>query len=63
MLLVADEVITEGERKLLKRFAIEAGFSDKTIARLIELLLTGIRKGEDEEKLFHRFKKEILFKD
>jgi uncharacterized tellurite resistance protein B-like protein len=62
-MILADEVITEGERKLIKRFAIEAGFSDKTIARLIELLLTGIKKGEDEEKLFHRFKKEILFKD
>ena len=62
-MILADEVITEGERKLLKRFAIEAGFSDKTIARLIELLLTGIKKGEDEETLFHRFKKEILFKD
>jgi len=62
-MILADENITEGERKLLKRFAIEAGFSDKTIAGLIELLLSGIKKGEDEEKLFHRFKKEILFKD
>jgi uncharacterized tellurite resistance protein B-like protein len=62
-MILADEVVSEGERKLLKRFAIEAGFSDKTIARLIELLLTGIKKGEDEEKLFHLFKKEILFKD
>lgn len=62
-MILADENITEGERKLLKRFAIEAGFSDKTIEKLIELLLSGIKKGEDEEMLFHRFKKEILFKD
>ncbi len=62
-MILADEVVTEGERKLIKRFAIEAGFSDKAIPKLIELLLDGIKKGEDEDKLFHRFKKEILFKD
>jgi len=62
-MILADEVVSEGEKKLLKRFAIEAGFSDKTIARLIELLITGIRGGEDEEALFKKFKKDILFKD
>ncbi|MFZ2338848.1 MAG: hypothetical protein WAW07_03885 [Bacteroidales bacterium] len=62
-MILADESVTEGERKLLKRFAIEAGFSDKTIAKLIELLLTGIKKGEDEETLLKRFRTEILFQD
>jgi uncharacterized tellurite resistance protein B-like protein len=62
-MILADEDVTEGERKLLKRFAIEAGFSDKTIAKLIEFLLDGIRKGDDEETLFQRFRKEILFQD
>ena len=62
-MIVADNIVTEGERKLLKRFAIEAGFTDKTIPKLIELLLTGIPKGEDEEKLFQKFKKDYLFKD
>jgi uncharacterized tellurite resistance protein B-like protein len=62
-MILADESVSEGERKLLKRFAIEAGFSDKTIEKLIELLLTGIQKGEDEETLFRRFRAEILFQD
>lgn len=62
-MVLADEVVTEGEKKLLKRFAIEAGFSDKTIARLIDLLISGIKAGEDEETLFKKFKKDILFKD
>lgn len=62
-MIVADDVITEGEKKLLTKFAIEAGFSDKTITKLIDLLLTGIQQGEDEEDLFHRFKKDHLFKD
>ncbi len=62
-MILADDFVSEGERKLLKRFAIEAGFSDKTIAKLIELLLSGIQKGEDEETLFRRFRAEILFQD
>jgi len=62
-MILADEVVSEGERKLINRFAIEAGFSDKTIARLIDLLITGVSKGEDEETLFQKFKQDILFKD
>jgi uncharacterized tellurite resistance protein B-like protein len=62
-MIVADNIVTEGEKKLLKRFAIEAGFTDKTIPKLMELLLTGIPMGEDEEKLFHKFKKDYLFKE
>ena len=62
-IILADESVTEGERKLLRRFAIEAGFSDKTIEKLIELLFTGIKKGEDEETLLKRFRSEILFQD
>jgi len=62
-MILADEVVSEGEKKLLKRFAIEAGFSDKTVARLIDLLISGIKGGEDEEILFNKFKKDILFKD
>jgi len=62
-IIVADDVITEGERKLLNRFAIEAGFNDKTIPKLIDLLLKGIGEGVDEEKLLQKFRMEILFKD
>jgi hypothetical protein len=62
-MIVADDVVTEAEKRLLTRFAIEAGFTDKTITKLLDLLLTGIRQGEDEEQLFNRFKKDHLFKD
>ncbi len=62
-MIVADGVVTEGEKKLLKRFAIEAGFSDKTVPKLVELLLAGIPEGEDEEALFNKFKRDYLFKD
>ncbi len=62
-MILADETVTEGEKKLLKRFAIEAGFSDKTIPKLMDLLLDGIAKGRDEESLLKEFRQKHLFKD
>jgi uncharacterized tellurite resistance protein B-like protein len=62
-MILADNVVSEGEKKLMKRFAIEAGFSDKSIPKLIDLLIEGINKGEDEETLLLEFKKKYLFKD
>jgi uncharacterized tellurite resistance protein B-like protein len=62
-MILADNVVTEGEKKLMKRFAIEAGFSDNNIPKLIELLIDGITQGKDEETLLDEFKKKYLFKD
>ncbi len=62
-MILADETITEGERKLLNRYAIEAGFNDKTIPKLIDLLITGIKNGDDEETLLKEFKKKHLILD
>jgi hypothetical protein len=63
VMILADEVVTEGELKLIKRFAIEAGFTDDKISKLVDLLLDGIRKDEDEDDLFSRFKKEVLSRE
>ena len=60
VLILADEVITEKEKRLLKRFAIEAGFEDKAVTHLIEILFEGIKNDESEESLLKKFKK-ILF--
>jgi hypothetical protein len=62
-MILADNEVTEGEKKLIKRFAIEAGFSDKTIPKLIDLLISGIRKGDDEETLLQEFRNKYLFKE
>jgi hypothetical protein len=59
-MILADEEVTEGERKLLRRFAIEAGFDDKTIDNLMILLLEGIRNNESEEDLFDKFKRDLF---
>jgi len=59
-MVLADEVVTNSEMKILRRFAIEAGFDNKLIEDLIKLLLEGVEKGEDEEKLFKAFKKKLF---
>jgi len=62
-MILADEVVKESELKMIRKFAIEAGFSDKTIEKLIELLFEGVRKNESEEELLKEFRKKHLFKD
>jgi uncharacterized tellurite resistance protein B-like protein len=56
-LILADEVITDSEKRMMKRYAISAGFRDEVIDDLLALLLEGVAKGDDEEKLFKEFKK------
>jgi uncharacterized tellurite resistance protein B-like protein len=58
-MILADNVVKESEMKMIRKFAIEAGFNDKTIEILLDLLLEGVRKGEDEEILLHQFKKKL----
>jgi uncharacterized tellurite resistance protein B-like protein len=60
-MILADSVITDSERKLMRKFAIEAGFEDKAIDKLIKILFEGI-KTEPEDALLSKFKSQ-LFKD
>lgn len=60
VMILADEEVSEGERRLFRKFAIEAGFDDKTIDNLMELLLEGIRNNESEEDMFDKFKRDLL---
>jgi len=59
-MIMADDVVKEKERKMLKRFAIEAGFDYSKIDDLIDIILDGIEKNTDEEALFAKFKKKLL---
>jgi hypothetical protein len=61
-IILADDVITDSERRMIKRYAVAAGFSDEIIVKLLALLFEGIQKGKDEDELFHDFKKRHLFK-
>lgn len=62
VMILADETVTENEKKLLRRFAIEAGFDDEVIDGLIGLLLEGIRQNVNDEDLFVKFKKQLFRK-
>jgi uncharacterized tellurite resistance protein B-like protein len=59
-MILADNVITDSENRIIRRFAIEAGFSDQVVDKIIDLLFDGIRNNESEESLFKKFKKNIF---
>jgi uncharacterized tellurite resistance protein B-like protein len=59
-MILADEVVKEKEMKMIRRFAIEAGFGDSKIDDLIAILFEGINKNTGEEELFKKFKKLVL---
>ena len=59
-MILADEVVTEGEKKMIKKFAIEAGFNDSKIDDLIAILFEGVEQNTDEELLLKKFRKKLL---
>ncbi len=60
LMILADEEVSDSERKMIRKFAIEAGFGDKAIDRLLEILFEGISKNETEEALLAKFKKNLF---
>jgi hypothetical protein len=60
VMILADDVVTESEKRMIKRYAIAAGFDDQTIEKLIVLLFRGIADNESEESLLKKFRKDIL---
>jgi len=59
-IILADDEVSESEKKMLRRYAIAAGLNDNTIEVVKDLVIDGIRNGVDEEVLFKEFKKRIL---
>lgn len=59
-MILADEVVSESEKRMVRHYAIVAGFHDDVIEGLLDLLLEGVLRGEDEEKLLKEFKKKYL---
>lgn len=59
-MILADNVVDESEKRMIKKFAIEAGFSESKISGLSDIIIEGIRNNSDEEILFDKFKKYIL---
>jgi uncharacterized tellurite resistance protein B-like protein len=61
-MILADDVVTAQEKKMITRFAIEAGFDDKAVPVLVDHLLEGIEAGKDEEVLLNEFRRDHLYK-
>ena len=59
-MILADDEISEKETRMIRRFAIEAGFNDSKIDGIMEILLDGVKNNAEEEELFRKFRKEIL---
>jgi len=59
-MILADDVISDSEKKMIRKYATIAGFSDEVIEGLLELLLDGVQKEVDEEILLKEFKKKYL---
>ena len=61
-MILSDEGIADSEMHAVKRYAIAAGFKDKHIDPLIDMLLKGIMNNQDEDSLLSEFKK-LIFQD
>jgi hypothetical protein len=59
-MILADDIVKESEMRMIRKFAIEAGFNDEVVEGLLEILLEGVAKGESEEKLLKAFKRKYL---
>jgi hypothetical protein len=58
-MVLSDDVVTDSEKRAVRRYAIAAGFSDKHIDRLIDMLIIGIKNNQTEESLLSEFKNHI----
>jgi uncharacterized tellurite resistance protein B-like protein len=61
-MILSDKEVEESEKRAVKRYAIAAGFKDKHIDGLIDLLFEGIRNNKDEDSLLSNFKN-LIFQD
>lgn len=63
MVMNADSIISEEEKRLFRKLAIAGSFSEEVIPRLLDFILDGIREGLDEEELFEKFRKAKYLKN
>jgi len=61
-MILSDKEVAESEKRAVKRYAIAAGFKDKHIDGLVDLLLRGIMNNQDEDSLLKEFKS-LIFSD
>jgi len=57
-MILADGVIDETEMRLARSFALKSDFKESEIQPLLDMLISGIKQGKDEEDLFGSYLKE-----
>jgi len=53
-MILADDIVSEAEKKMIKIYAIASGFNSENVEKLLDLFVDEIRKGTDEEALFKK---------
>lgn len=61
-MILADDIVTDDELRLLSRFAVEVGFDDRAVEILKIVLIEGIRNKESEEAILKKFKSDLFKK-
>ncbi len=61
-MILADDIVSEAERKMIKIYAISAGFNSEHVEKIIDLFVDEIRKGTDEEALFKKLQTLVSIK-
>ena len=61
-MILADDIVTEAEKKMVKIYAIAAGFKDENVEKLLDFFIDEIKKGTDEETLFTKLQNLVSFK-
>jgi hypothetical protein len=61
-MILADDIVTEAEKKMVKIYAIAAGFKDENVEKLLDFFIDEIKKGTDEETLFTKLQNLVISK-
>ena len=61
-MIMADDIVSDDEAKLLRKFSVEVGFDERAIEILNDVLIGGIRRKENEEDILKKFKAELFKK-
>lgn len=62
LVMNADGIISEEEKRLFMKLAIAGSFNEEIIPQLLDFILDGISERLDEEELFEKFRKAKYFK-
>lgn len=59
-MIVADDIVNDCEKRMIRKFSIEAGFSYDKIEDIVNLMIEGVKNGEEEDELYKKYRKNIF---